>query len=220
MKFTNTHLSRSILIGVFVGFALSTAGAQDLDHLDITDTTMAVVRYIPMQHLEAELDAISTLITEYEREKRDSDHHKQLVRKALEAIEKEIDITKSKIDLAKKEERMDDRDSLEVHKENLEAEKDYFERAVETREYERRHAEALVDWTRQVRKYFEKATQLMEERERQGRQRDLLTLERETIEEQEKAAERMKKVGDEMLRVAKRRESMYKERQKLLEALE
>lgn len=193
------------------------AVAQELDHLSLTDTTMAVVRNMPIEDLQAELDAISTLLSSYERMKRDADHHKQLVVAEVEAIKKEIDITKTKSELAKKEERTADRDSLEALKKRLEAKRDYYERTADVREYERRHAEALVEWTKRVRTYFEKALQLMEERDRgEGREHDLLTLERETIEEQKEAAERLQKVADEMGRLAKRREDMFKEREKLL----
>lgn len=206
-----------LLIALTAIVTLSAAShAQELDHLNLTDTTMAVVRNMPVQDLQAELDAVSTLLSTYERMKRDADHHKQLVITATEAIKKEIDIVKTQSEAAKKEERTSDRDSLEALKKALEAKRDYYERTADVREYERRHAEALVEWTKRVRTYFEKALQLIEERTREGRERDLLILEREMIEEQKEAAQRLQKVADQMARLAKKREDMYKEREKLL----
>lgn len=194
--------------------------AQNLDYLSLRDSTLAIVRDMPMEDLEAELDAISTLISSYERNKRDADHHKQLIQTWIEELKKEIDITKTKVELAKKEERPEDRDSLESDRKALETKKSYYEKAADVREYERRHAEALVDWTQSVRRYFEKAVQLMEEREREGRETDLLTLEQELIERQEEAADRLRRVGSEMSRLADRRKSLYRERDKILESVQ
>ena len=204
-----------VLTTAFLGSGAPPAQAQNLDHLSLMDSTMAIVRNLPAEDLQAELDAISTLLSSYERNKRDADHHKQLVLAAVEDLKKEIEITKAKSELAKKEERTADRDSLELLKKALEVKRSYFERTADVRETERRHAEALVEWTKSVRTYFEKGVQLMEERDRDGREHDLLTLEREMIAEQKAAASRLQKVADEMSRLANRREDLYKEREKL-----
>ena len=204
-----------VLAAALLGPVAPLAQAQNLDHLSLMDTTMAVVRNLPTEDLLAELEAISTLLSSYERNKRDADHHKQLILAAVEDIKKEIEITKAKSELAKKEERIADRDSLELLKKALEVKRSYFERTADVRETERRHAEALVEWTKSVRTYFEKGVQLVEERDREGREHDLLTLEKEVIAEQKAAAARLQKVADEMSRLANRREDLYKEREKL-----
>jgi len=206
----------SYLLALTVAGAVSLpASAQNLDHLNLADTTMAVVRNMTLEHLETELDAISSLLTEYEREKRDADHHKQLIMTEVAAIKKEIDILKTKSELAKKEERLADRDSLEAYRKEMEIKRDYYEDAANVRDSERRYAEALVEWTEQTRIYFEKAVQLMEERDRGGREHDLLTLEREVIEEQKLAAKRLDKVAGEAGRLASRREDIFNKREKL-----
>lgn len=201
---------------LFIGLPRPASG-QHLDYLSLDDSTLAIVRDMPEEDLQTELDAISELLSSYERSKRDADHLRKLVEKSIDGIEKEIDIVKTKIELAKKEERSADRDSLESEKNALETKKDYYEKASDLRERERRHAEALIDWTKRVRTYFEKGLQLMEERKREDRRSDdLLTLERELIKEQKEAADRLKRVADEMSRVADRREDLYKRRQELL----
>lgn len=191
--------------------------AQNLNYLSLSDTMLAVVRVMPAEDLDAELDAVSNLLSGYERSKRDADHYRQMIQDSVEAMKKDLDILKTKIELAKKEERVSDRDSLESYKKAVEAKRDYYEQAADLRDAEKRHADALVQWTKRVRTYFEKAKQLMEERARQdAREDDLATLEKELIREQRAAADRLKNVGDEMARVADRRDDLYKKREKLL----
>lgn len=218
MSRTNCLLSVLCLSSALLALRPQVAAAQDVEYLSLTDTTLAVVRNMPVDDLKAELDAISTLLSGYEWSKRDADHAKKLIQIDIDGLKKEIDILKTKIELAKKEERMSDRDSLEAYKKTVETKKEYFEKAADLRERERRHAEALVAWTKRVRTYYEKAVQLMDERERGGREDDLLTLERELIGEQQAAADRLKDVASEMERVADRRKDLYKMRKELLKS--
>ena len=171
---------------------------------------------MPLEDLQLELDAVTTLLSSYERNKREADHHRVLIISMIKEIKAEINEVKADAKTAKNEARLDDRDELIALKKTLEAKKKYLERAAGVREAERQHAAALVEWTKRVRTYYEKAVQLMEERHRGGRDHDLLTLEKELIAEQKAAAGSLKKVGSEMSKLAARRKSMYRAREKLL----